>query len=397
MTEPFRKNIRKVYLFKFFMCLHFIGGVLIPFFTVWGGITFTQIMILQAWFMLCIFLLEIPTGTIADYFGRKNTIILASAVNTIAVFVYSSIPVFYIFFLGEFLWALSEALLSGAGEAFIYDTLKEIGETEKSKQIFGRYESFGLLGYMVAAPIGSIVAVFFGVRTPFVIMAIPFFTAAILGLTFKEPKFSEEHEKKKGFVEIIREGLRIFYNSRVLKVLALEMVSIGTISFLMIWIYQPILLELHINIGYFGIVHSAWLVGEIIVMNSYNKFEKVLGSKRRYIRFSSFLIGSMYLIGGLVLSIKLIPMVLIAIFLIISFGLTRTPLLISYMNKHIPSPQRATVLSTINMFQKLSLVIMYPLTGLLVEWSLVYTTVIFGIIVLVFAISSRVKEEYLVD
>ena len=43
-----------------------------PSFTEWGGITFTQIMFLQGWFMAMIFIFEIPTGSIADYFGRKK-------------------------------------------------------------------------------------------------------------------------------------------------------------------------------------------------------------------------------------------------------------------------------------------------------------------------------------
>ena len=76
-----------------------MGGVLVPFFLEWGKISFTQIMILQSFFVFSKFILEIPTGAIADYFGRKTSIIFSALVMSIAVFVYSSYPNFYIFLL----------------------------------------------------------------------------------------------------------------------------------------------------------------------------------------------------------------------------------------------------------------------------------------------------------
>ncbi|MHA1784799.1 MAG: hypothetical protein ACTSVY_13430 [Candidatus Helarchaeota archaeon] len=120
MQKDYQNNIKKIYGYKFFMGLHFIGGVLVPFFTDWGRISFFQIMTLQAWFMFCIFLLEIPSGTIADYLGRKHSLILGSLANFFAVLVYSSIPNFLIFMFGEFLWALSQSLVSSANEALIF-------------------------------------------------------------------------------------------------------------------------------------------------------------------------------------------------------------------------------------------------------------------------------------
>jgi len=380
------------------MSLHFIGGVLIPFFTIWGGLNFTQIMILQAWFMFWVFIFEIPSGSVADYLGRKCTLILAAIANTIAVLIYTSMPIFFIFMLGEFTWALAEALLSGTSQAFIYDSLKMISEseTEKSKQIFGRFESFGLIGYMVSAPIGSVLAVFLGLSAPMLIMAIPFLGALIVALTFQEPQLDPKAEKKQ-YLRIMREGIKYFYQNKVLKILAFEMIAIGTIAFMMFWLYQSMLLLANINIAYFGIIHSIILASEIIVLNSYKKLEQLFKSKKRYLVFSGFITGAMFLIGGLSLAFAVLPLIIVSIILAISFGMTRTPLLISYMNKHIPSPERATVLSIINMFQTLAFIIVYPLIGLSVDWSLTMTVIILGIIGISFSLISRVKEEYLID
>ena len=87
-----------MYVFKFLVSLHFIGGVIVPFFLDWGQISFTQIMILQSFFVFSLFILEIPTGAIADYFGRKTSLMFAAIATTSAALVYSSYPSFYIFY-----------------------------------------------------------------------------------------------------------------------------------------------------------------------------------------------------------------------------------------------------------------------------------------------------------
>ena len=129
-----QKNIRKIYTFHFLVSLHFIGGVLIPFFSDWGGISFTQIMLLQSWYAFWIFALEIPTGAIADHFGRKTSLVLGALSTILAVLVFSTFPAFAFFLLGEFLWALGDALMSGADEALVYDSLKNVGHETRSKK-----------------------------------------------------------------------------------------------------------------------------------------------------------------------------------------------------------------------------------------------------------------------
>ena len=60
-------TISRYYAFVFFKDLAFFSAVLVPFFTDWGGINLTQVQILQSWFMFWMFILEIPTGAVADF------------------------------------------------------------------------------------------------------------------------------------------------------------------------------------------------------------------------------------------------------------------------------------------------------------------------------------------
>ncbi|MBN2421750.1 MFS transporter [Candidatus Woesearchaeota archaeon] len=390
MDINYKSNIWKMYLANFFASLHFIGGVLVPFFTDWGKLTLTQVMILQAWFMLCIVIMEVPSGAIADFIGRKKTLAIALIINIIGIFIYTSRPYFFIFMIGEFCWASAGALFSGAHEAFIYDTLKIIKKTKDSKKVFARFESSKLIGMIVSAPVGSIIASIYGLRATMFFIIYPLFITFIIVLSLKEPVL---YKKSKNYFKILKKGVRSFYKNKTLNILAFDMVSIASISYFIIWLYQPVLKQLNINISYFGVVHALLALAQVIVINSYSFFERIL-SKKKTIFLTAFLTGAMFIISGLSKTgLLAIP----AIILVAGFGLSRRPLFISYMNKFIPSSERATILSAVSMVRRLVLVIVNPIVGLLADWSLNFTLIILGCAAILFSLISRVEEEHLID
>lgn len=388
-----KKNIIKLYLFSFFISLHFIGGVIVPFFTVWGGLSLTQMLILQSWFLICVFLLEIPSGTFADFFGRKKSLSLAVIANIAGALVYSSMPNFYVFMLGEFLWAIAVALLSGAEHALLYDTLKKIKSTKLSKTVFSRYESSHLAGIMIGAPIGSFIASIAGLQAPMFYLVIPFAMALLISLTLKEP-YTTRKTKKRSYLKILKTGVKYFFKHRVLKILALDMIVIMTVSYFMIWFYQVMLGNAGLDIAYFGFVHAGFVLSQILIMNNFNKLEKILGSKKRLIFLSSLITGLMFVLGGLT---TFLPIVIIVILVGGGFGLSRRPLFASYFNKYIPSDKRATVLSSISMMRRLSVAIVNPFIGMLADWSLANTLVLLGIVAISFSFISKVEEDMLID
>src|SRR5262249_46417977 len=67
-------NLRRLLLVRMLYWTHFVAAVLVPFFTDWAGLTLTQVFTLNAWFMFCLMVFEVPTGAIADRFGRKWSI-----------------------------------------------------------------------------------------------------------------------------------------------------------------------------------------------------------------------------------------------------------------------------------------------------------------------------------
>ncbi len=382
-----------MYIFKFSFSLQFVGGVLVPFFLDWGKISFTQIMILQSFFVFSIFLLEVPTGAVADYLGRKTSIICAAVTTSIGALVYSSYPHFYIFLLGEFVWALGLAFLSGADEALVYDSLIAAKSERESKRIFGRFNSFQLAALMISAPIGSIIAATLGLRYTMMFMSVPFLVASFIALTFEEPESKKKSESKK-YLETLVTGVRYFKDHKILKILAFDKISIGGLIFFILWTYQPLLKQLGVPLIFFGFVHAAMTGVEIPFMNSFEKLEKIFGSRKRYLLWSALIAGAAFILLGIN---TWVPITVVLLLTVAGFGLSRYVLFQNYMNKYIESDIRATVISTVSMIDRFVRAVLCPVVGLLVEWSLEYSLIILGAAIVVFGLISGVEEEHLID
>ncbi|MBN2290318.1 MAG: MFS transporter [Candidatus Glassbacteria bacterium] len=390
---PMQSNIRKMYLVRMLSWTHFFAAVLVPFYTAWGGLRFAQILFLQAWFMFCVFLLEIPTGTVADFLGRKISMTIGSCVGVLGALIYASYPHYGVFLLAEAVFAVSFTLFSGADEALVYDTLKELGRTRESKKTYSRLESFKLAGIILGAASGSVIAKFLGLRAPMLLTAVPMGLCGLIAATLREPE-SFRRAKARPYRKILSEGVEYFFRNRVLMVLALDMVVVATFSYLILWFYQPLLASVGIDIVWFGMVHSMMCLAQIAVIANFLWLERLLGRKRRLLLLGAVVPGVLFILLGLVRSTVL---VVAAIVLCAGFGLSREPLFTSYMNKYIPSDKRATVLSTTSMLRTLAICLANPVAGFLADWSVPATLVVVGCSILAFSMFSRIREEHLID
>lgn len=396
MKYSYEANLWKMYAVRLLFNMYFISAVLVPFYIEWGQIKFSQILFLNAWFMFWNFLLEIPTGTIADFLGRKVSIIMGCFVGIAGILVYVSYPSLYVFLAAEIIFAVSYTLLSGADEALVYDSLIEIDQTHISKKVLSRMESFKLTGIVVGAVCGSFIAKYIGLRETLTLQVIPVGIALFLSLTFKEPPVREAkiavsfHSYKK----LLGDGVKYFLSNRILKILTLDNVIINAFAWIIIWFYQALLQTAGVDIVVFGFVHSFMCIAQIIIISNYIRFEKWLGNRKRVLFGGAVLTGVFYIILSVT---TFAPVVFAGIILAAGFGLSRGPLFSNYMNKHIPSDKRATVLSTTSMLRTFSIVVVNITAGLLADWSIPKTLLILGIAAVIFPFLSKIKEEHLID
>lgn len=389
--NKFSANIWKFYLYGFIFGIHTVRGVYLPYMTDWGGLTYPEIMILQGYFMLMIFIFEIPSGAIADYLSRRTALSLSALFVVSAAFTYSIYPNIFLFFLAETLWAFSIALSSGTDEAFIFSTLKTTGEEDKLPKILGRTHFMHLIANVISAPLGSIIAAFISLQFTMTCLGLIYIGAFLTSLTFKEPTFRRE-EKTKRYITILKEGFQELKKNKILRILCFDRLFINIFIFLLFWTYQKYFEAVYIPIVWFGFILAAMNIFNAIFNVLIPRFLKKVNKKKDILITVNLVTGFAFIILGF----SLIPILgILMLFLIVGFGYTRGLIYINGINKQIESENRATVLSTINMFGSISRAILYPFIGLIVDWNVFVMFLIIGIMILILTALTRVKSEYL--
>lgn len=392
LRPALRNNLWKMQAIRLLFWMHFFASVLVPFLRDWGGITFTQIFTLNAWFMFCNFLLEIPTGAIADRFGRRISLALGSFVSALGFLIYATVPRFEIFLLGELVLAISFTLMSGADEALVYDTLDQLGQRADAKRVYARLESCKLGGIIIGAVLGGFIAGSLGLRAPMLLGAVPAVLGGFVALSLVEPGGMTGRRTAQSYAQLLRGGIRYFAGHPSLRVLALDMIGSASMAWLIIWLYQPQLERVGVGIALFGVVHAGMCVGQILLLSNIERIEAWVGSKRRYLFLSAVVPGLAYVCLA---AADGVAGVVAAILVASAVGLSRPVLFTGYMNTHIPSAQRATVLSTVSMLRTLAVALINPVAGWLVDWGMRPALLILGIAAIALALVTRLEERHL--
>ncbi len=339
-----------------------------PFFRDWGRLSYTQIFALQAWFMLANFLLEVPTGAVADRFGRRVSVGLGGLLLGVATLLYASVPWLPMFFLGETLFAVGLTLISGADEALVYDSLKALGREEEATAVMSRLAAWMLAGLTAGALLGALAAARFGVRAPFLFQAVPMALSGLVAFTLKEPpRARESADERRGYLRLVSGGLHHFRRAPELRALALDQVACSTVASLIFWLYQPQLMRAAVPLAAFGVVHAAMALGQMLFLARVALVERWSGGRVRLLRLTAWLPP----LCLLVLAATGQPAVSIALILVATVaGAGRTPLFSGALNARIPSERRATVLSAVSASRTLLIGVLYPAIGAILDRSL---------------------------
>lgn len=114
------------------------------------GLSDTEIFRIQSIYYIVFCLLEIPTGYLADRWGRLEsmragawTLVISNALPFVS-------PNYYGMLIHFLLLALARSFISGASSAYIYGYLANLGDTETFKVIEGRARAYGLVAKVIS-------------------------------------------------------------------------------------------------------------------------------------------------------------------------------------------------------------------------------------------------------
>jgi MFS family permease len=325
------------------------------------GLTLTQVMILQSIYSMSVALFEIPSGYIADVFGRKKSIVFSTIFSFIGFLVFSFYGGFYSFAVAQVLVGIGGSLISGSDSALLYDTLLETGDKTTYTRIEGRSYAIGNFSEALAGILGGFLAVGSIYLPVYVQTSILFFSIPI-ALSLVEPTIHKKNKLDRSFSAIIDVVRFAIIDHAKLRWLIIYSSAMGVATLSMAWFAQPFFKEVGVPLFYFGLLWAG--LNSSAGLTSFNayKFDKKKNNYNLLIYISLAMFISFILLG---FNNSLFG--LIFIFIIYLLRGIVTPILRNEININTTSNKRATVLSIRSFIIRISFAICAPILGYIAE------------------------------
>jgi MFS family permease len=305
-----------------------------------------QIALLAAIFEASILVFEMPTGLVADTYGRKISVILSALFSLISGIFFIFFPFLFGFIIAEILNGLGETFRSGALEAWLVDSLRHENREEKVKHAFAQGTKYRVIGNLLGLILGGYLA-----SLDIALVWVPFTMVFFVLNMFLFLKMKEEYRIDKTISaritsrisETIKKSLIVIRSQKL--ILALLLLALfSEFSFETISQYWQVHFSenLFIRAEYFGWILVISSVATILLIDKVTK----LSEKFKHEVYSLVILEILFLLSLLVIALTFSPTLAVIFFILLqSLVSFKEPIFLDLYNKHIPSEQRATLLS----------------------------------------------------
>jgi MFS family permease len=233
-----------------------------------GGLSFTEIGLCIAARELSANAFEIPSGAIADVYGRRRSMVAAFSVYTLALLLFGLSSRFWSFAFAMAMWGLGDAFRSGTHKAMILEWLRLKGRLDEKVQVFGYTRSWSKIGSAVSAPIAAWVVWFTGSFSwVFWLSTLPYLANIANLSTYPASLDAIPKQQVRSATKHVGETVRYIYDTTALRRLVVEgMTFQGTYAATKDYL-QPVLqgaaLTLPILVAADEVQRTALLVGAV--------------------------------------------------------------------------------------------------------------------------------------
>lgn len=386
-------NIHKIILIKLLTSLYFYSPYMTLFF-LGRGFNYVQINSIWGIIVFTMFLMEVPTGILADRWGRHRAIQLAILLQFIGEVLFLFITDYWLLVIDAVIAGIGFAFASGALEAMVYDQLKAEERPEDMQAVMGKITGAGYIGFVLAFGLsGLLVPQAEQVNIAHAILA----TVIAVGLGFivtlwlkPEQQFGEEMIIRPSPKKLLFDGFHLLRENKTLQHLLL--LSVFTIAF---WdylgnLYQPYFQHIGVPDRLFGLTLAFASAAAFFAAQNVHKLEKHIGPRWSFLT-ATLGPGLIYLI----LFLNRTPWIgVVSIILFRGFNALKVPLFADYNNRQIASHNRATVLSLMSMVSGGYTAVMGLIIGAIADVWLMGAFLFCGLWVVAAAITLR-ADKYL--
>ena len=345
-------------------------------FFIQNGLSLLQIGLLESIFHGTSLLCEIPSGMLADRFSYKTNLYLARLASIVSsILILFGQGNFWIYALAMMVSAWSYNFDSGTSTAFLYDSAVEAGQKDQYLQI----SSFLSGVAEVTRTLGTVVAGFFihGALAWTYLIAIGLsFLSIILIYFMKEPMAKRGRNEVLTFKTIVLQVRKEWQEKPVLFYWMLTYQLVGTLMCMFYFYYQQKISDL-----------VGWQVSLVMLIGSgLNLLAVYVASQIGKKWNSNRVFPTLVALTGLALLLLFsgTPFAFLLVYLLTNtLYAVYQPIYFNDLQGYLPSSVRATMLSINSMLFSLSMIVIFPLIGWLIDrWGLVAVFLVLGLILL---------------
>ena len=126
------------------------------------GLSYFEIGILIGFREVCTNLFEIPSGAIADLYGRRRAMIFSFFAYIVSFVIFAVSGSLFPLFAAMFFYGLGDAFRSGTHKAMIFDWLRLQGRSDEKTKIYGFTRSWSQMGSAVSVLIAGALVFYSG-------------------------------------------------------------------------------------------------------------------------------------------------------------------------------------------------------------------------------------------
>jgi MFS family permease len=377
MTDD-AKRVQRVYLALTLLstlAASFIWGIN-TLFLLDAGLSNTEAFAANAFFTVGQVLFEVPTGVVADIWGRRTSYVLGAATLLLSTLLYLGMwharAPMWGWAVASMLLGLGFTFFSGATEAWLADALAFTGAKDDLDAVLARAQTVAGLAMLTGAVGGGFIAQITNLGVPYVIRSVLLgLTLVVAALAMKDLGFVPDAST--GPLQRVRGLLRASFDHGLRKPpirwLMLAAPFTMGVSFFAFYAMQPYLLQLYGNQGAFGI---AGLAAAAVAASQIVAGMIAPQVRRVFARRTDALILSTAIAVVCLAVLGWTSNFWVAVALLITWALAGAvcmPLRQAYLNGLIPSAQRATILSFDNLMGSAGGVVAQPALGRVADLS----------------------------
>lgn len=400
------KQIIKFSFYGFFKNLRFFEPYLWLYF-INNGLSLLQIGVLLSIQEIIVNLFEIPSGVIADYWGRKKELAMCFVFYIVSFVLFCYSKNFIIAVIAIAFFGLGEAFRSGTHKSMIYSYLEHKDWQNYKSFVYGKTRSSSLIGSAISSFIAIVIILYAPkIEYIFLVSIIPYLLDFFLILSY--PNYIDKNEGAKSIT--LKEQLIFTKNSLLERkslrhILLAEGIFEGIISSIKDYI-QPILegiilggviifsklsLEdnLHIVLGLVYMIIN--IFGSVASRKAYHlkKFSNSVNLLNIFslilvflLAFMSLEIQEVYLVIGIFLLIKILQNI-------------RKPIYIDKIDDYMNKCERATILSIASQLKSLVIIVISPLAGFVADnYGINYMLLILALLIIIFYPFTKLKLNF---